>query len=211
MVETQRVRFSNVSSDRSDEAEPGWMVTPEDYESTESNRYVLHEDGEQIYCLIKSNSDEYCFTNFAFIHLNGSRKKSNTILLSRLPYYLNPISNVSMETAGWVDVDLELTFNAGDRDFSVYARQDSLSQVQNLYKALVKISEIQQDNKKLHEYAANSLNTASHVLQNIQKSESNVEEQFKALNQYAFSWMKSAKSEYVKENFGDVFEKFVKH
>ncbi len=46
----------------------GAVIRPEDYNKIDSDDYVMHEEGEKIYFLIKSKTDEYCFTNLALIH-----------------------------------------------------------------------------------------------------------------------------------------------
>ena len=39
----------------------------------------MHEDGEKIYFLIKSKSDEYCFTNKGLLHLDGTSATSKNV------------------------------------------------------------------------------------------------------------------------------------
>lgn len=41
----------------------GSVIKPKDYDKVDADDYVMHEDGEKTYFLIKSKSDEYCFTN----------------------------------------------------------------------------------------------------------------------------------------------------
>ncbi len=65
----------------------------------------------------------------------------------------------------------------------------------------IKIGSIQRENEKLRQYAQDSLGTASNSL----------EEQFKAINQYAFAWLKQAHDTYMLKDFGAVFEKFIKN
>lgn len=56
----------------------GQVIKPEDYNKTESDDFILTEDGEQIFFLIKSKSDEYCFTNMALLHLDGDSALSKS-------------------------------------------------------------------------------------------------------------------------------------
>jgi hypothetical protein len=206
--------FGKMGSDTLGEAlglsDIGKVIDSENYSKTEAPNYTLNEDGETIHFLIKSKSDEYCFTNFALIHLDGSGAISRKILLRRYPYRVNPISNIYMETAGWIDTDIEINFKINNKDFSIDVKKQDLNQVQGLYKALVKISEIQEQNQKLYEDASHSLKTASEVIQSIDKVEINPEEQFNLINQHAFAWMKSSRRVLMQKDFGQVFETFVK-
>jgi hypothetical protein len=187
------------------------VIDPENYEQTEAPNYVLHEEGEKIYFLIKSKSDEYCFTNFAFIHVDGSGAVSKKIILLRYPYKVHSISNIYIETAGWMDADAEIKFSIDGQELSIDVEKQNLDRLQNLYKALVKISEIQHENQRLYDYATDSLKTASNIIQSFERVDVNPEEQFKAITQDAFSWMKSAKQEYTQKDFSDVFETFIKN
>ncbi|MFB6275969.1 MAG: PH domain-containing protein, partial [Halothece sp.] len=80
-----------------------------------------------------------------------------------------------METAGWIDTDIEINFKINNKDFSIDVKKQDLNQVQCLYKALVKISEIQEQNQQLYEDASHSLKTASEVIQSIDQVEINPE------------------------------------
>ena len=50
----------------------GSVISPADYDKVDADDYVMHEDGEKIIFLIKSKTDEYCFTNLALIHVDGT-------------------------------------------------------------------------------------------------------------------------------------------
>lgn len=201
--------FGKIAADALGLSDLGKVIAPENYEQTEAPKYILHEEGETIHFLIKSKADEYCFTNFAFIHLDGSGAVSKKILLSRYPYKAYSISQVWMETAGWIDADAEIKFHLNEREISIDIEKKHLNEIQSLYKALVKISEIQHENQRLYEYATNSLTTAASAIQNIEKADINPEAQFKAIAHHAFSWMESVRNEYIQKDFGDVFETFI--
>ncbi|PSO47706.1 MAG: hypothetical protein BRC33_12015 [Cyanobacteria bacterium SW_9_44_58] len=74
-----------------------------------------------------------------------------------------------MGRTSWIDADLEINFKINNKDFSIDVKKEYLNQVQGLYKALVKISEMQDQNQKLYEDANHSLKTASEVMQSINK------------------------------------------
>jgi hypothetical protein len=55
----------------------GQIIDPNDFNKTDADDYVMHEDGERIIFLIKTKADEYCFTNQAFLHLDGASAVSS--------------------------------------------------------------------------------------------------------------------------------------
>ena len=102
--------FKNFASDALGLSDIGKIIPPSQFNQTDIDDYVFHEDSEKIYFVIKSKSDEYCFTNLAFIHLDGQSATSKKRLLKRYPYrYFTP-SDVMIETAGTMDLDAELKF-----------------------------------------------------------------------------------------------------
>ena len=86
----------------------GKIISPEDYDKVIADDYIMHEDEEKIFFLIKSKTDEYCFTNLAFIHVDGTSAVSSKRLIKRYDYYKHKISDVTIETAGTVDLDCDL-------------------------------------------------------------------------------------------------------
>ena len=54
----------------------GKIIAPADYDKVDADDYIMHEENEKIFFVIKSKVDEYCFTNLALIHLDGSSAMS---------------------------------------------------------------------------------------------------------------------------------------
>lgn len=92
--------FGKVAADVLGISDVGSVIKPENYDKVDTDDYVLHEDGEKIFFLIKSKSDEYCFTNKALIHLDGTSATSKKRMLHRYDYHAHKIANVMLETAG---------------------------------------------------------------------------------------------------------------
>lgn len=88
--------------------------------------YLFHEDQEKIYFLIKSRKDEYCFTNLALIHVDGESAISAKRVIRRCDFAQHAIADVSIETAGTVDLDIELKFSIGEKPFSIDVRKSHL-------------------------------------------------------------------------------------
>src|SRR4028119_1810672 len=95
----------------------GVIVGPADYSKVDADDYLFSEDGEQIFFLIKSKKDEYCFTNLALIHVDGDSAVSSKRTIRRYDYAQYPVASVTIETAGTVDLDVELKFAMGERAF----------------------------------------------------------------------------------------------
>ncbi|OXS62144.1 MULTISPECIES: PH domain-containing protein [Rossellomorea] len=203
--------FGKVASDVLGLSDIGTVIKPQDYDKADSDDYIMHEDGEKIYFLIKSKSDEYCFTNKALIHLDGTSAASKKRVLRRLDYYKYNLSNVLLETAGTVDLDVEIKFKIGSEIYSIDVHKKHLTEVKDLYKSLIKIGEITNDNSIYSGFANESLQLASSTLGQVKTDEVNVVEQFKEVNQYAFNWLSDKKKELTLKDFGFVFEKFIQN
>ncbi|UXH44823.1 PH domain-containing protein [Rossellomorea vietnamensis] len=203
--------FGKVASDVLGLSDIGTVIKPQDYDKADSDDYIMHEDGEKIYFLIKSKSDEYCFTNKALIHLDGTSAASKKRVLRRLDYYKYHLSNVLLETAGTVDLDVEIKFKIGSEIYSIDVHKKHLTEVKDLYKSLIKIGEITTDNSIYSGFANESLQLASSTLGQVKTDGVNVVEQFKEVNQYAFNWLSDKKKELTLKDFGFVFEKFIQN
>src|SRR5699024_1897155 len=102
--------FGKVASEALGLSDIGKVIEKKDFDKTEADDYVMNEDGEEIFFLIKSKRDEYCFTNQALIHVDGTSATSKKRTLRRHSFARNRISNVVLETAGSIDRDVEIKF-----------------------------------------------------------------------------------------------------
>ncbi|WP_042455668.1 PH domain-containing protein [Neobacillus dielmonensis] len=201
--------FGKVAADMLGLSDVGSVIKPADYDKVDADDYVMHEDQEKIYFLIKSKSDEYCFTNNALIHLDGTSATSKKRMLYRYSYATNPITDVYLETAGTVDLDVEIKFKIGSVPFSIDVHKKHIEEVKDLYKALIKISEIAHENEISLQYAKQSLDIASTTLGRVSSQDANLVVQFKMLNQAAFQWLEESKKQYRIKDFGYIFEKYI--
>ncbi|RAL26240.1 PH domain-containing protein [Thermoflavimicrobium daqui] len=200
--------FGKVAADVLGLSDIGSVIHPENYDKVDSDDYIMHEDGEKIYFLIKSKSYEYCFTNKALIHLDGTSAMSKKRVLRRLDYYNHHISGVLLETAGTVDLDVEIKFKMGSIPYSIDVHKKHLEELKDLYKVLTKIAEISNDNEQILKYAQQSLQVASSTL-NRHAAEEDLVGQFEKLNQLSFSWLVDAKKKYCLKDYGFVFDQFI--
>lgn len=133
--------FKNFASDALGLSDIGKIIPPSQFHQTDIDDYIFHEDNERIYFVIKSKMDEYCFTNVAFIHLDGQSATSKKRTLKRYPYRYFAPSQVSIETAGTMDLDVELKFHLGGMAFSIDIDKNQIEGVRDIYKALTAIAE----------------------------------------------------------------------
>ncbi|PLT29615.1 PH domain-containing protein [Peribacillus deserti] len=201
--------FKKVASDVLGLSDIGSVISPADYDKVDADDYVMHEDNEKIYFLIKSKTDEYCFTNKALIHLDGNSAISKKRTLNRYSYYTNSISNVTLETAGTVDLDVEIKFTIGSKTFSIDVHKKFLEELKDLYKSLIKVAETCHENEEYMKYAQESLNLASNTLARVTSKEDSLVDSFKQVNETAFSWLVNNRRKFKVKDFGYVFEKYI--
>ncbi|MFD2654932.1 PH domain-containing protein [Gracilibacillus thailandensis] len=203
--------FKKIASDALGLSDIGKIIAPEDFDKTESDDYVLHEENERIHFLIKSKSDEYCFTNRALIHLDGEKATSSKRNIFRYDYYLYPIKNVSVETAGTIDLDLEIKFSLGGQPISVDIDKKEGEAIADLYKSLVTISQIQEENDRIKEFAKDSLQTSQSLFTDNRFHDGNVSSEFEKATKFAFDWFNSTYNENTRKDFGDIFDKYIQN
>ncbi|WP_248924122.1 PH domain-containing protein [Paenibacillus hamazuiensis] len=201
--------FKKLAADALGLSDIGKVIERKDFDKVDADDYVMHEDGEKIYFIIKSKKDEYCFTNLAFIHLDGESAISSKRILKRYSYSSHEISKVYLETAGTVDLDVEIKFHIGDVSFSIDVNKRQIEQIKDLYKALIKISEIVATNDRLYEYAIESVQIAKESIGRTSAQGASAAEQFNAINEAAYNWMKAKHAEHKIKDFGFVFDKYI--
>jgi hypothetical protein len=201
--------FGKVAADVLGLSNVGSVIKPADYDKVDADDYVLHEDDEKIFFLIKSKSDEYCFTNKALIHLDGTSAMSKKRTLYRYDYSVYKFTEVSLETAGTVDLDVEIKFNLGSQTYSIDVHKKHIEELKDLYKTLMKISEIARENDVILGYAQQSLGLSSSTLNRVVSNVGNIGDQFKTINQVAFDWLVDAKKQYNIKDYGYVFERYI--
>lgn len=199
--------FGKVASDVLGLSDIGRVVPPQDYDKVDTDAYVLHEAHERIYFLIKSRTDEYCFTNLALIFLDGSSTISKKRILRRLNYHRQVLQEVQLETTGGAELDLELKLQLGDQRLSIEVSNKDTEAVKALYKSLVSIAELQHENEIQHRLALQSIETTVRSLATV-TTQTPFDETFRLVNQYNFSWLQQIRQQYVPKDFGEQFEKF---
>ncbi|WP_142827467.1 PH domain-containing protein [Planococcus soli] len=201
--------FKKMASEALGLSDIGKIIDPQDFDKTDSDDYVMYEDGEKIYFLIKTKADEYCFTNLAIIHVDGDSAMSSKRTLKRYPYSQYTISGVVLETAGKIDLDVEIAFVVGTIPFKIDVQKQQADRLTDLYKSLLRIAENTHENSIIINMANDSLEKAVTVLQNSRTGEVALDDQYSKLTDFGFTWMTSVRNQYHVKDFGDVFEKYI--
>ncbi|WP_144511411.1 PH domain-containing protein [Bacillus sp. FJAT-22090] len=201
--------LKKLASDALGLSDIGMVIPKSDFDKTESDDFVMHESGEVIYLLIKTKADEYCFTNQALIHVDGQNAISKKRLLRRYDYAYFPITDVALETAGTIDLDVEIKFTIGNTPLSIDIHKKFATEIKDLYKVIHAMSIEMKENTKKYEIAQNSLNYAAQSIGKIESREVTPASSFEAITRFAKDWMIDQKDKYNKKDFTDLFELYI--
>ena len=201
--------FKKFASDALGLSDIGKIIPPSEYDKVDSDDYVFHEDGEKIFFLIKSKQDEYCFTNRAFIHVDGNSAINTKRVLKRYEYYKYPISHVYLETAGNIDLDVEIQFYIGDSKISIDVDKKQINQLKDLYKALYTISLSVGENENKLSDRFESLQKSIQVIGGARGESLKKAEELSQINDYVYSWISESRKNYIKKDFSDIFIRYL--
>lgn len=150
--------FKKLASEALGLSDIGVIVPATDFNKVDADDYLFSEDGEKIFFLIKSKKDEYCFTNLALVHVDGESAVSSKRVIKRYDYLSHRISHVTLETAGTIDMDVEIKFRIGESEvFSIDVRKNFIEQLKDLYKALHSIGKLQERDEQARTLALQCL------------------------------------------------------
>ncbi|MBW4599703.1 MAG: PH domain-containing protein [Calothrix sp. FI2-JRJ7] len=200
--------FRAIASEALGLSDIGSIIQPQDFNKVDADDYLFHEDGEKIFFLIKSKKDEYCFTNFALIHVDGVTAASSKRSIKRYEYASEIISDVTLETAGNIDMDIELKFNIGANSFIINVRKDFIEQLKDIYKTLISISKRQYTDNICRNNALKTLDAIASMykISNVTSGEA-ITTQFNHILTNLNSIMLV---NYTKYDFSDVFSKYIR-
>lgn len=186
----------------------GVIIPQADYDKVDADDYLFHEDGEKIFFLIKSKKDEYCFTNLGLIHVDGDSAVSSKRTIKRYDYVHHRISRVTLETAGTIDMDVELKFMIGETEvFSIDVRKDYLEGLKDIYKALITIGRLQYHDEVARANAIRCLDSVASMYKiGSLESEAKAVDHFNAVLD---NLNHSLLVRHARKDFSDVFEKYI--
>lgn len=198
--------FRKLASEALGLSDIGVIVGPNDYDKVDADDYLFHEDGEKIFFLVKSKKDEYCFTNFALIHVDGDSAISSKRMIKRYDYSSSFIEQVRIETAGTIDMDIELKFIIEGIAFSIDVRKTHLEQLKDIYKTLIAIHKRQVADEICRENVTKALDATASIYKLNTAINGEVASQFKELlTQLNTNLLVT----YTKRDYSDVFNKYI--
>ena len=206
--------FKNLASEMMGTSDIGTIIEPQDFNKTDIDDYIFHEDNEKIFFVIKSKTDEYCFTNVAFMHLDGKSAMSKKRMLYRYLYKHNPIKNVLLETAGTVDLDAEIKFQLGEQTFSIDIHKNQIEKIRDLYKALFTIGETCKDINRQRNNLLQSADNVQKMFNLRELSEQAILNLPEIINQTA-QQVEEYSNQRIKQienyDFSEIFERYLKN
>jgi Bacterial PH domain/YvbH-like oligomerisation region len=201
--------FKRIASEALGMSDIGTIVAPSDYNKVDADDYLFHEDGEKIFFLIKSKKDEYCFTNLALIHVDGDSAISSKRSIKRYDYSHYNVSQVTIETAGTIDLDVELKFILGTVPFSIDLEKKCIEALKDIYKVLITIGKIQGK----EQIARNNAITCLESLSSMYKI-TNVVSEETIVNHYNLMLTNlnaTMLEKFTKRDFSNIFEKYIQN
>lgn len=200
--------FKKLASEALGLSDIGVIVPASDYNKVDADDYLFSEDGEKIFFLIKSKKDEYCFTNLGLIHVDGDSAVSSKRTIRRYEFASHALTDVTLETAGTIDMDIELKFTVdGGVKFSIDVRKSFIEQLKDLYKALITIGRIQQRDEHARSHARDCLQVAGSIYKvNTLAAEDTVAQQFNTLLSH---YNAAVLERYTRRDFTAVFERYI--
>jgi hypothetical protein len=206
---SKHTMFKRIAAETLGLSDIGKIILPNDYDKVDADDYLFHEDGEKIFFLIKSKKDEYCFTNLALIHVDGDSAVSSKRIVRRYEYANHQISQVFIETAGNIDLDIELKFTLDSGNvFSIDVTKNALESLKDIYKVLITIGRFQSQQ-------AIARNNATLCLQSLASMYKigTIENEETVVNQYNALLVKFNAimlEQYKKRDFSNIFQKYIR-
>ncbi len=198
--------FRKLAADAFGLSDVGVIVPPADFNKVDADDYLFHEAGEKIYFLIKSKKDEYAFTNLGLVHVDGESAVSSKRTIRRYEFATNEIESVTLETAGTLDMDVELKFVLGAATFSIDVKKQFIEQLKDIYKALFTINKLQNRDETARENAYRVLQATAEMHKIAPNSEQQVINTFNAVLD---NLNNTVLDRFTRRDFGAVFEKFI--
>ncbi|MDQ3652306.1 MAG: PH domain-containing protein [Acidobacteriota bacterium] len=200
--------FKKFASEALGISDVGVIIPPADFDKVDADDYLFQEDGEKIFFLIKSKKDEYCFTNLGLIHVDGDSAVSSKRKIKRYDYVSHKISHVSIETAGTIDLDVELKFTVDDGGvFSIDVKKHFLESLKDIYKALITIGKLQDRNEIARANAMRCLDAVASMYKvNAIASEETIVKHYNAILD---NLNVTVLDRHAGRDFSHVFEKYI--
>jgi hypothetical protein len=200
--------FGRIAADTLGISDIGKIIEPKDFDKVDGDDYIMNEDGEKIFFVIKSKTDEYVFTNRGLLHVDGENAMSKKRTVRRHEFCYEKVHTVSLETAGTIDADVEIKFSFGNKAFSIDVDKKQLEKLKDLYKALIEVNRIQGMNHISIDDGVSGLKMANDAISRC-VIEGNITNIVQDLTNFNLDWMEALRKTYSNRDFTEVFEKYI--
>jgi len=191
------------------------LLRPPQFAAAQSASFVDAEAGERTFAVLRCKTDEYCFTDRALLHLDGSSPLSKKRLVTRYALKEHRLANVQIETAGTVDWDAELKFELAGKRWSIDVAKKELPSLTALWRALVHVAEAQAANERALDMAGKAFGAAAQTRTLSPAAAAGGPlapgALFQDVAEGAFAWLASKTELYRPASYGAILERFVKY
>ncbi|MBE6023081.1 MAG: hypothetical protein E7231_07595 [Cellulosilyticum sp.] len=199
--------LGRVAADTLGLSDIGKIIDVQDFDKVDGDDFILQEDGEKIYYVIKSKTDEYVFTNYGLIHVDGKSAIEKKRVVKRYEFKTSRLSQIMIETAGTIDLDIEIKFTLGEENFSIDVDRKQLDRLKQIYKTLIEISRVQSHNSALFQDGVTGLERANNDLsRNVIQGD--IVEVVEKLTNFNLDWMEALRKEYQIRDYSSIYEKY---
>ena len=199
--------LGRVASDTLGLSDIGKIISVQDFDKVDGDDFILQEDGEKIYYVIKSKTDEYVFTNYGLVHVDGKSAIEKKRLVKRYEFKNCLVSEVMIETTGTIDLDSELKFSIGEEHFSIDVDKNQLAGLKQIYKSLIEISHLQKHNSELFQDGVTGLERANMDFARNQIT-GDISEVIEKLTNFNLDWMEALRKTYQVRDYSVAYEKY---
>jgi hypothetical protein len=139
--------------------------------------------------------------------VDGESAISSKRVIKRYDYAQYPVAHVTIETAGTIDLDIELKFTIGDHVFSIDVRKDHIEQLKDIYKALHTIGKLQRHDEQGRTNAMSAASVLGSMLKlNTAADPAAVSAHYRSLLEELND---AVLHRYLRKDFSSVFEKYI--
>ena len=176
--------------------------------NSDSQAYILNHEQEKIYCIIRDDSHEYCFTNLALIMLYYSDE--SIVNVYRYDYEFYDFDSVFFKVDE--EESCAISFNLYNKEendeIEIIGNLDQVVELRNLYKTLITIGNKQAENKVSYELTIAAQNLAESSLKGTTNND-NMVGNFINIRENAAEYLNQSYRKYHQKDFGIVFREYL--
>lgn len=184
------------------------VVPPSKYAEAMCDDLALND--ERIFILLKSKTEEFCFTETSLIHASKNAAVERRIEIKRYNYTNTIITNVQLVTAARIDLSVELEFKLNDVKKVIAIDRRYTEILKSIYKVLVEIEITQgravDDFKNIKtslEYASQSMGKL------VNNSADSLMSIYRKIYEFNSSTLLTEYDHYLGYDYSELFERYL--